>query len=83
MPAKADTTSPRTICLKRQTVAAMPYYPTGLAIDASNNLYIAVSNNNYVRKVSLTSGIITTVAGRGAGLATAAMEGRQTLPSIS
>jgi DNA-binding beta-propeller fold protein YncE len=52
-------------------------YPTGLAIDASNNLYIADSNNNFVRKVSFTSGIVTTVAGRGAGLATAAMEGRQ------
>lgn len=36
----------------------------GLAVDGLNNLYIADSNNNRVRKVS-PSGIITTVAGNG------------------
>jgi len=36
-------------------------YPAGVAIDSSNNLYIADTNNHIVRKVS--GGTITTVAG--------------------
>lgn len=39
------------------------YYPTGVAIDASGNLYILDSQNLRVRKVS--NGIITTFAGNG------------------
>ena len=39
-------------------------YPTGVAVDASGNLYIVDSNNNRIRMVS--GGIITTVAGNGA-----------------
>jgi len=38
--------------------------PTGVAVDASGNLYIADTLNNRVRKVS-SDGIITTVAGNG------------------
>ncbi len=38
--------------------------PTGLAVDAAGNLYIADSNNNRVREV--TGGNITTIAGTGA-----------------
>jgi hypothetical protein len=37
-------------------------FPTGLAVDALGNLYIADSANNVIRRVS-TSGVITTVAG--------------------
>ncbi len=37
-------------------------FPTGLAVDALGNLYIADSGNNVIRRVS-TSGVITTVAG--------------------
>jgi hypothetical protein len=53
-------------------------YPTGVAVDVSNNLYIADNMNNRIRKVAV-NGIITTVAGNGTsgysgdgGLATSA-----------
>ncbi len=45
------------------TAAGLPY-PTGVAVDANGNLYIADGSNNRVRKVS-PNGIITTVAGNG------------------
>jgi uncharacterized protein (TIGR03437 family) len=58
--------------------AAQLQGPAGLAVDASGNLYVADRLNNRVRKVNV-AGIITTVAGNGAvvasgdgGLATAA-----------
>jgi streptogramin lyase len=37
--------------------------PTGLAVDAEGNLYIADSSNNVIRRVDAKTGIITTVAG--------------------
>jgi hypothetical protein len=37
--------------------------PTGLAVDADGNLYIADSANNVIRRVDAKTGIITTVAG--------------------
>jgi hypothetical protein len=37
--------------------------PTGIALDAAGNLYIADSGNSAVRVVSAATGIITTVAG--------------------
>ncbi len=40
--------------------------PGGVAIDGAGNLYIADTNNNVIRKVNLTTGSITTVAGDGA-----------------
>lgn len=44
--------------------AASIYNPTGVAVDATGNLYIADLNNNRIRKVN-TSGIISTIAGNG------------------
>jgi uncharacterized protein (TIGR03437 family) len=58
--------------------AAQLWNPTGVAVDASGNLFIADGYNNRIRKVS-TNGVIATVAGNGpsafsgdGGLATAA-----------
>ena len=44
--------------------SAQLYIPTGLALDAAGNLYIADTFNQRIRKVD-PSGIITTVAGTG------------------
>jgi sugar lactone lactonase YvrE len=60
--------------------AARLNLPYGLALDAAQNLYIADTGNNAIRKVDLLTGIITTVAGNGtagyagdAGAATSAI----------
>jgi uncharacterized protein (TIGR03437 family) len=47
-------------------VSAELYYPGGVAVDASGNLFIADNYNYRIRKVP-ASGIITTVAGNGTG----------------
>jgi sugar lactone lactonase YvrE len=45
-------------------IEAKLYYPTGVAIDPSGNIYIADYYNNRIRKVDTTGGI-STVAGNG------------------
>ena len=42
--------------------AARVQYPTGVAVDAAGNIYIADDGNNRVRKIN-TAGIISTIAG--------------------
>jgi sugar lactone lactonase YvrE len=46
-------------------VNAKLHQPLGLALDSAGNLYIADAANHCIRKVSLSVGIITTVAGTG------------------
>src|SRR5439155_755129 len=59
--------------------SAQLHSPTGVAIDAAGNLFIADASNHRIRRVAAGTGIITTVAGTGAmgfsgdnGLATSA-----------
>ena len=46
---------------------AMFRSPQGVALDGAGNVYIADSGNGVIRKVSLSSGAVTTVAGNGIG----------------
>ena len=39
--------------------------PQGLALDAKNNLYLADTHNHRIRRLNLTTGILTTIAGTG------------------
>jgi trimeric autotransporter adhesin len=45
--------------------AAEMYGPTGVALDDSNNIYIADGGNSVIRKVTASTGIINTIAGIG------------------
>lgn len=46
--------------------AATINYPGGLNTDAAGNIYLADENNSVIRKIDVSSGIITTIAGTGA-----------------
>ena len=41
-------------------------YPRGVGLDTAGNVYIADTDNHRVRKVTISTGIITTIAGTGA-----------------
>jgi hypothetical protein len=45
--------------------SARLYYPTGVAVDSAGNIYIADRDDERIRKVTASTGIITTVAGNG------------------
>jgi len=48
-----------------QATLAHLAYPSGVAFDGDHLLYISDTGNNAIRRVDLTTGIITTVAGTG------------------
>lgn len=48
-----------------QATAAEVNYPTGIVLDGSGNIYIADQNNNRIREISASTGIITTIVGTG------------------
>jgi trimeric autotransporter adhesin len=48
-----------------QATSASLNYLTGVAVDAAGNVYIADTDNNRIRLVTKSTGIITTVAGDG------------------
>jgi len=50
-----------------QATAASLCNPRGVAVDNRGNLFIADTNNDRIRQVNLSTGIITTVAGGGTG----------------
>jgi hypothetical protein len=52
-------------CDGRAAINTPIKYPEGVAIDSSGNIYIADCNNHKIKKVSASTGIITTVAGLG------------------
>ena len=42
-------------------------YPAGIAFDGNGDLYVADAGNNRVRKITMSNGLISTVAGTGTG----------------
>jgi sugar lactone lactonase YvrE len=48
-----------------QATSAMINYAYSVALDASGNIYIADTDNYRIRKVTVSTGVITTVAGNG------------------
>ena len=46
-------------------VAASFNYPTGVSVDGLGNLYVADYTNNEIRKIVISTGVVSTVAGNG------------------
>ncbi len=49
-----------------QATAATLYYPHDVSLDSYGNLYISDRSNNRIRKVTVSTGVITTIVGTGA-----------------
>jgi len=61
----AGTTSPGFSGDGGAATAARLYQPFSVALDASDNLYITDASNNRIRKVTASTGVISTIAGTG------------------
>ena len=61
---------------------ALLNFPQGIAVDTFGNVYIADFYNSRVRKVDMTTGLISTIAGTGVGGATAGDGGPATAATI-
>ena len=48
-----------------QATSATLYNPCGVGLDTAGNVYIADASNHRIRKVTISTGIITTFAGTG------------------
>ena len=53
-----------------QATSAMLYGPEGITLDTAGDIYIADRDNNRIRKITMSTGLITTVAGNGNKLST-------------
>ena len=53
-----------------QATSAALNFPFGIGLDTSNNIYIADRASHLIRKVTVSTGIITTVAGKGSTVGT-------------
>ena len=53
-----------------QATAATLYYPHDVVLDSYNNLYISDRFNNRIRKVTVSTGVITTIVGTGTASST-------------
>jgi signal peptidase I len=57
--------------------------PTDVAVDSSGNVYIADTTNNRIRKVTASTGIITTIAGGGTGNTACTFSGAATSVTLN
>ncbi len=53
-----------------QATSATLYYPHDVELDSSGNMYISDRSNNRIRKVDVSTGVITTVVGTGTASST-------------
>jgi trimeric autotransporter adhesin len=65
-----------------QATSATLFSPSGVTIDVSGNIYIADTHNNRIRLVTKSTGVITTVAGKGGKYGYSGDGGQATLAEL-
>ena len=66
-----------------QATSALLNTPGGVAVDSSGNVFIADTTNNRIRKVTASTGIITTIAGGGTGNTACTFTGTATTVTLN